>query len=162
MGSKEKILSVRRKQDDFRLHHCFTGRGMLTRCMSVYAFHSFEGVVSGADAFELYDTFGFPLELTEEAALEAGLTVDSEGFEKNMEAQRQRARSARGELDLTASTIYSELAQRTGGTEFLGYAGTSAPNCRVSGRCQGRVNVSATCSHYLYHICFSRCRLSFR
>ena len=55
------------------------------------------GVISGEDAFKLYDTFGFPLDLTEDYAAENGLTVDREGFEAAMERQRERARAARQE-----------------------------------------------------------------
>ncbi len=52
------------------------------------------GEVAGADAFLLYDTYGFPLEMTEMIARERGMTVDTEGFEASMEEQRQRARAA--------------------------------------------------------------------
>jgi alanyl-tRNA synthetase len=54
-----------------------------------------ETTLAGKDIFKLYDTYGFPVELTEEVAEDEGLTVDHEGFEKEMEAQRTRARSAR-------------------------------------------------------------------
>ncbi|MGL5634910.1 MAG: alanine--tRNA ligase [Sarcina sp.] len=54
-------------------------------------------VLSGDRAFKLYDTYGFPLELTEEILEEKGFTVDQEGFDKEMQAQRERARNARGE-----------------------------------------------------------------
>ena len=49
--------------------------------------------------FRLYDTYGFPIELTEEYAEEEGMTVDHEGFEKEMEEQRERARAARQDVD---------------------------------------------------------------
>ena len=55
--------------------------------------------ISGADVFRLYDTYGFPVELTEEYAEEEGMKVDHEGFEKEMEKQRERARSARHDVD---------------------------------------------------------------
>lgn len=56
-------------------------------------------VLNGEDAFQLYDTFGFPWELTEEILEEQGFTMDKEGFEKAMEAQRERARSARNDKE---------------------------------------------------------------
>src|SRR5699024_5993122 len=54
-----------------------------------------EELVTGKDAFLLYDTFGFPVELTEEYAKERGFSVDLEGFSQEMEKQRERARTAR-------------------------------------------------------------------
>lgn len=56
-------------------------------------------VISGKDVFRLYDTYGFPVELTEEYANEEGMNVDHEGFEKEMELQRERARAARQDVD---------------------------------------------------------------
>ena len=53
------------------------------------------------DAFILYDTFGFPVEITEEVAEERGLTVDMDGFREEMEAQRQRAKAARETVKLS-------------------------------------------------------------
>ncbi len=56
-------------------------------------------MIKGEDVFRLYDTYGFPVELTEEYAEEEGMTVDHDGFEKEMEAQRERARKARQDVD---------------------------------------------------------------
>ncbi|MCP9772867.1 alanine--tRNA ligase [Synechococcus sp. Tobar12-5m-g] len=78
-------------------------------------------VISGAQAFELYDTFGFPLELTEEIAAEHGLTVDLEGFEAAMEAQRQRAKAASVSLDLTDVGAVEAMAAELPDTRFHGY-----------------------------------------
>ncbi|MGE7759147.1 alanine--tRNA ligase [Peribacillus sp. NPDC097895] len=55
--------------------------------------------IPGSDAFRLYDTYGFPIELTEEYAEEEGMMIDQAGFEKEMDAQRERARSARQDVD---------------------------------------------------------------
>jgi alanyl-tRNA synthetase len=55
--------------------------------------------IQGPDVFRLYDTYGFPVELTEEYAEEEGMEVDHDGFEKEMEAQRERARAARQDVD---------------------------------------------------------------
>jgi len=79
------------------------------------------GCISGPQAFELYDTFGFPLELTEEIAAEHGLTVDLEGFESAMQAQRQRAKAAAVSLDLTAQGAIEAMAAELPDTLFHGY-----------------------------------------
>ena len=60
-------------------------------------------VLSGDKAFKLYDTYGFPLELTEEIVEEKGITVDFDGFNKEMKEQRERARAARGETSYMGS-----------------------------------------------------------
>ncbi len=76
----------------------------------------------GEDAFRLYDTFGFPFELTVEIAGERGLTVDQTGFEKAMEAQRERARAARGDnayLDDKSEKYHAAIGEAS--TEFVGY-----------------------------------------
>ena len=72
--------------------------------------------VSGEDAFRLYDTYGFPFDLTELMARERGLTVDKEGFEKLMEAQRARARAAQKKEVISLSQI-----ETTTPTKFVGY-----------------------------------------
>lgn len=79
--------------------------------------------ISGQQAFLLYDTYGFPLDLTEDAAAEHGLTVDKEGFARAMAAQRERARAARGEgAYLTrVQELWAELGNKMGATPFLGY-----------------------------------------
>src|SRR5215211_7115326 len=75
-------------------------------------------IVSGEDAFKLYDTYGFPLDLTELMARERGLTIDIAGFEKLMEEQRARARAARKTETIRAEgTAFDALKQ----TEFVGY-----------------------------------------
>ncbi|GAB4227101.1 MAG: alanine--tRNA ligase [Stanieria sp.] len=77
--------------------------------------------ISGVDAFTLYDTYGFPLELTQEIAEEQGLTVDVEGFNAEMEKQRDRARVAHQTIDLTVQGSIDKLAEHIHSTEFLGY-----------------------------------------
>ncbi len=72
--------------------------------------------VSGADAFKLYDTYGFPLDLTELMARERGLTVDTAGFEKHMEEQRTRARAAQKKTVIELSEVETKEA-----TRFIGY-----------------------------------------
>ncbi len=79
-----------------------------------------ETVFSGADAFKLYDTFGFPIDLTAEMAADEGLTVDEEAFRKLMQEQKERAREARKALgDLGWAGV--EFGKDVPSTEFVGY-----------------------------------------
>ncbi|HBU26708.1 MAG TPA: alanine--tRNA ligase [Synechococcales bacterium UBA8138] len=77
--------------------------------------------ITGEQAFELYDTYGFPLELTEEIAAEQGLKVDLAGFEMAMEAQRKRAKAAAVSIDLTLQGAIDQLAAAAVATTFTGY-----------------------------------------
>ena len=84
-----------------------------------------ETVFSGADAFKLYDTYGFPIDLTAEMVEEAGMQVDRAGFDQLMEEQRVRARKAREALgDLGWAGI--EFGSDMPATEFVGYDRTEA------------------------------------
>ncbi len=80
-----------------------------------------EGQISGVDAFTLYDTFGFPLELTQEIAEESNLTVDIDGFEAQMKQQQERSKAAHETMDLTVQGSLDKLAEHIHPTEFLGY-----------------------------------------
>lgn len=83
----------------------------------------------GDVAFVLYDTYGFPLELTTEIVEENGFTVDKPGFEKEMAAQRERARaSSKQKRSALAGDVYSELNERLGDTPFTGYEGAESEN----------------------------------
>ncbi len=75
-------------------------------------------VLSGADAFRLYDTYGFPLDLTEDILSEAGMSADTAEFDKLMDEQRERARAARGEISGWSGL---DLGLEGGPTVFTGY-----------------------------------------
>lgn len=77
--------------------------------------------ITGENAFKLYDTFGFPLELTVEIAQESGLKVDIEGFNKEMQEQKTRAKAAAQKISLTDDLIYVDIEKQFGSTEFVGY-----------------------------------------
>lgn len=82
--------------------------------------------VSGKDAFELYDTYGFPLELTQEIAEESGIAVDEAGFNAEMERQRQRSKNAHETIDVTVQGSLDTLASKIESTEFVGYQHTDS------------------------------------
>lgn len=79
-------------------------------------------VLSGADAFKLYDTYGYPLDLTKEILEEAGYTIDEEGFKASMEEQRVKARNAREVTNYMGAdaTVYDEIDASVT-SEFVGY-----------------------------------------
>ncbi|MCR5796940.1 MAG: alanine--tRNA ligase [Eubacterium sp.] len=81
-----------------------------------------ENVLSGANTFKLYDTYGFPVDLTTEILEEQGFSADEEGFKKAMEIQRQTARDAREETNYMGkdATVYDEIDPEIGST-FVGY-----------------------------------------
>ncbi|MBS0981939.1 alanine--tRNA ligase [Gluconobacter cerinus] len=81
----------------------------------------------GDVAFKLYDTFGFPLDLTQDALREQGRTVDESGFETAMAEQRKRARAAWvGSGDTAAETVWFDARDKHGPSEFLGYVSEKA------------------------------------
>ena len=81
----------------------------------------------GDVAFRLYDTYGFPLDLTQDALREQGRSVDTEGFAEAMGEQRARARAAwAGSGEAATETVWFEIRERSGGTDFLGYATETA------------------------------------
>jgi len=96
-------------------------------------------VIPGDEAFRLYDTYGFPLELTRDAAAELGLEVDEVGFRAAMAEQRERARSAQRFAVGDEGEFYRRLDLPK--TEFLGYETTSAPT-RVIALARGGERVS--------------------
>ncbi|MDO6478140.1 alanine--tRNA ligase [Shimia thalassica] len=83
--------------------------------------------LSGAAAFKLYDTYGFPLDLTQDALREKGREVDTDGFDTAMAEQKAKARAAwSGSGDAADNAIWFDLAEEHGATEFLGYDTESA------------------------------------
>jgi alanyl-tRNA synthetase len=85
------------------------------------------GALPGDVAFRLYDTYGFPLDLTQDALREQGRAVDTQGFEAAMADQRRRARAAwSGSGEAATDRVWFELKEKFSGTEFLGYSTETA------------------------------------
>ena len=96
------------------------GLNILTQCIARLG----EGkVLSGKEAFELYGTYGFPLEMTEEILAESGVSVDRIGFDQAMEEHRELARQSFNREDQSGQVqeVLAQLAKGLGATEFLGY-----------------------------------------
>ena len=96
-----------------------SGLGILSRLIEE-ALASGKKQLCGADAFKLYDTFGFPIDLTREIAEEKGISIDEEGFTALMNEQKSRARAARGNISGWADGA-SSLLDNIPATEFVGY-----------------------------------------
>lgn len=119
---KEKEAFIQRviKNEEQRFHETLhDGLGIFNDVVAAQKAKG-ETVIPGADAFRLYDTYGFPVELTEEYAVEVGMTVDEEGFNAEMEQQRSRARAARQDVD--SMSVQSEvLANLKAASTFVGF-----------------------------------------
>ena len=84
-------------------------------------------VFAGDTAFKLYDTYGFPLDLTQDALKPRGISVDTEAFDAAMEKQKAEARKAwKGSGEAATETIWFEIRERAGATDFLGYEAEQA------------------------------------
>ena len=96
----------------------------LDRGLQIFTKSAAAGKISGASAFELYDTYGFPLDMTQLLATERGLTVDTIEFEKLMDQQRERARAAQKKEIVVAATEGEATDIKP--TKFIGYTETTA------------------------------------
>ena len=87
--------------------------------------------IDGENAFKLYDTLGFPFELTKEIASENGINVDEEGFKKAMQEQKDRAKAATQKISLTDDLKYVAIENEFGSTDFLGYEQDSTDDAKI-------------------------------
>ncbi len=119
---KDIIVETLKSEEELFRRTLKRGSELLEEAISVL---SGESVLSGPTAFQLYDTFGFPLEVTQELCAEAGITVDLDGFNKAMQEAQDRSRgaqgdkSAYGDLEATEELKIDDASEMT---EFLGYA----------------------------------------
>ena len=113
---REVILSELKREEARFLETLERGEKMLAELLATKPEQ-----ISGVKAFELYDTYGFPLELTQEIVEEHGLRVDLQGFEQAMEQQRQRAKAAAVSIDLTLQDAIDQMATELEATIFGGY-----------------------------------------
>lgn len=118
---KDFILKVIAKEEDQFNKTIDQGLGILAE-MTAKMKAEQTTTLSGADAFKLYDTYGFPIDLTKEILEEKGMQVDEEGFHASMEVQRKTARAARGETNYMGAdvTVYESIDPSITST-FVGY-----------------------------------------
>ena len=117
-AQRELIMKVIKEEEDSFLRTLENGIRMLDGAISA-AKSAGKTEISGREAFVLYDTYGFPLDLTELILKENGMTLDQAGFDSEMEAQKQRARNA------AATETDDWTVLREGEPEFVGYDRTS-------------------------------------
>jgi len=115
--NKDFIISVIAREEERFRNTLKSGSVLLDQELETNA------LVSGEAAFKLHDTYGFPIELTEEIAADRGVGVDRHGFDSQMKIQKERARSAgkEGGLDPELAEQYREILEQFGKTNFSGY-----------------------------------------
>jgi alanyl-tRNA synthetase len=115
------IMNVVKAEEERFLETLDAGLERLTQKMEALG-KSGTNTLPGEDAFMLYDTFGFPLDSTKEFLKENGWKVDEAGFQKAMEGQKEKARSAwKGSADGVLPSLYKEMESKIGATVFKGY-----------------------------------------
>jgi alanyl-tRNA synthetase len=127
LANKDFIVNVLSREEERFRQTLKTGLTILEGELSAGA-----KTMSGTTAFTLHDTYGFPIELTQEIAGERSVLVDVSGFSKEMQEQRDRAKSARKGSSVSAATVdsYREVMEQFGTTNFVGY---------VSNQCEATV-----------------------
>ena len=113
--NKAKIIDVIKKEEERFAKTLDRGYKMLDE------FIDNKKDIDGESAFKLYDTFGFPFELTKEIAEENGLKIDEEGYKKAMQEQKDRAKAATAKISVTGDIKYAKIEDEVGSTEFVGY-----------------------------------------
>jgi alanyl-tRNA synthetase len=124
-----KLITETLKSEETRFRRTLErGLGILNEAISNIETQQAAGMLNqkpmlpGNIAFTLYDTYGFPLDLTQDALRVRNIAVDVDGFNQDMERQRQRARASwTGSGEAATDAVWFKLRERSGGTEFLGY-----------------------------------------
>lgn len=114
-----EILSLEEQKFSQTLN---TGLALLTELLAELRLRQ-QTVIPGEEVFKLYDTHGFPVELTQEIAAEQGFRVDTSGFEQSMQLQQERSRAASVFVQAHDDRALTEILKRHGPTEFTGYQG---------------------------------------
>jgi alanyl-tRNA synthetase len=116
-----ELLSLEEKKFGQTLN---TGLALLTELLEALQ-QKQQRVIPGTEVFKLYDTHGFPVELTQEITAEHGFTIDTAGFEQAMLRQQKRSRAASTFVQLADDRALTEILKRVGTTEFTGYQGVT-------------------------------------
>ncbi|WP_203288203.1 alanine--tRNA ligase [Metabacillus sp. cB07] len=123
--AKTEFIQKVIKNEEERFHETLNdGLAILSEVVKVQKAKG-SSVIPGADVFRLYDTYGFPVELTEEYAQEEQMEIDHEGFKREMEGQRERARAARQDVD-SMQVQGGVLGEIKADSTFVGYSSLTA------------------------------------
>ena len=129
--NKQKIIDTIKKEEERFAKTLDRGYKMLDE------FIENKKDIDGESAFKLYDTFGFPFELTKEIAAEQGLNVDEAGFKAAMQEQKERAKAATAKVSVTGDMKYAKIEKEVGSTNFIGYTDNECSDAKILAQVEG-------------------------
>lgn len=129
--NKQKIIDTIKKEEERFAKTLDRGYKMLDE------FIENKKDIDGESAFKLYDTFGFPFELTKEIAAEQGLNVDEAGFKAAMQEQKERAKAATAKISVTGDMKYAKIEKDVGSTNFIGYTDNECSDAKILAQVEG-------------------------
>lgn len=129
--NKQKIIDTIKKEEERFAKTLDRGYKMLDE------FIENKKDIDGESAFKLYDTFGFPFELTKEIAAEQGLNVDEAGFKAAMQEQKERAKAATAKISVTGDMKYAKIEKAVGSTNFIGYTDNECSDAKILAQVEG-------------------------
>lgn len=129
--NKQKIIDTIKKEEERFAKTLDRGYKMLDEFIDA------KKDIDGESAFKLYDTFGFPFELTKEIAEENGLKIDEEGFKAAMQEQKERAKAATAKISVTGDMKYAKIEKEVGSTEFIGYSENECSDAKILAQVEG-------------------------
>ena len=131
VANKQKVIDIIKKEEERFAKTLDRGYKLLEEFISA------KKDIDGESAFKLYDTFGFPYELTKEIAQENGLNVDEEGFKAAMQEQKDRAKAAAEKISVTGDMKYAKIEKEVGSTEFIGYTENETTDAVILAQIEG-------------------------
>lgn len=129
--NKQKIIDTIKKEEERFAKTLDRGYKMLDEFIDA------KKDIDGESAFKLYDTFGFPFELTKEIAEENGLKIDEEGFKAAMQEQKERAKAATAKISVTGDMKYAKIEKEVGSTGFIGYSENECSDAKILAQVEG-------------------------
>lgn len=129
--NKQKVIDTIRKEEERFGKTLDRGYKMLDEFIDA------KKDIDGESAFKLYDTYGFPFELTKEIADENGLKVDEDGFKAAMLEQKERAKAATAKISVTGDIKYAKIEQEVGSTNFIGYCENECSDAKILATVEG-------------------------